>query len=250
MKVFGLSDIGKVRQENQDCFAIRTLSGGVLAAVCDGMGGAAAGMIASELACSSFMDHAAAALDASGGERAAESLGSGAEKANREVYVRSMNDMECEGMGTTLVALYANDDGVTLLNVGDSGAYRISGGVMTKLTHDHSLVQELMDLGRLTAEQARKHPRKNIITRVVGGERTVRSDIFEAEAKNGDVFLLCSDGLTNALADETIAACCAAEKAPETICGELIEAALEAGARDNVTVVVLIFEKEAANSEQ
>lgn len=250
MKVFGLSDIGKVRQENQDCFAIRTLSGGVLAAVCDGMGGAAAGMIASELACSSFMDHAAAALEASGGERAAESLGSGAEKANREVYVRSMNDVECEGMGTTLVALYANDDGVTLLNVGDSGAYRISAGVMTKLTHDHSLVQELMDLGRLTAEQARKHPRKNIITRVVGGERTVRSDIFEAEAKDGDVFLLCSDGLTNALADETIAACCAPEKTPEAICGELIETALEAGARDNVTVVVLIFEKEAANSEQ
>lgn len=250
MKVFGLSDIGKIRRENQDCFAIRTLSGGVLAAVCDGMGGAAAGMIASELACSSFMDHTAAALEASGGERVAESLGSGAEKANREVYVRSMNDVECEGMGTTLVALYANDEGVTLLNVGDSGAYRISDGVMTKLTHDHSLVQELMDLGRLTREQARKHPRKNIITRVVGGERTVRSDIFESEAKEGDVFLLCSDGLTNALTDETIAACCTAGKNPEVICSELISASLEAGARDNVTVVVLIFEKEAANSEQ
>lgn len=250
MKIFGLSDIGKIRQENQDCFAIRTLSCGVLAAVCDGMGGAAAGMIASELACSGFMDHAAAALEAGGGERVAESLGSGAEKANREVYVRSMNDAECEGMGTTLVALYANDEGVTLLNVGDSGAYRISDGVMTKLTHDHSLVQELMDLGRLTREQARKHPRKNIITRVVGGERTVRSDIFEAEAKEGDVFLLCSDGLTNALTDEAIAACCASEKTPEAICSELIEASLEAGARDNVTVVVLIFEKEAAKREQ
>lgn len=250
MRIFGLSDIGKVRQENQDCFAIRTLSNGVLAAVCDGMGGAAAGRIASELACGSFIDHTAAALEVSGGEKIAESLGAGADKANRDVYTRSMRDVECEGMGTTLVALYANGDGVTLLNVGDSGAYRIAGGTMTKLTHDHSLVQEMMDRGLLTNEQARRHPRKNIITRVVGGERTVRSDIFEAEAGEGDVFLLCSDGLTNALSDEQIISCCTAETEPEAICGKLIEAALEAGARDNVTAVVLIFEKEAADNEQ
>ncbi len=250
MRIFGLSDIGKVRLENQDCFAVRTLSAGVLAAVCDGMGGAAAGMVASDIACRSFIEHASAALEAGGGEKAAESLGAGADKANRDVYSRSMRDPECEGMGTTLVALYANNDGVTLLNVGDSGAYRISNGVMTKLTHDHSLVQELMDLGRLTREQARRHPRKNIITRVIGGERNVRSDIFEAEAGEGDVFLLCSDGLTNTLSDEAITACCPQGGDPEKICGALIDAALSAGARDNVTVVVLIFEKEAARHEQ
>lgn len=249
MRIFGLSDIGKVRRENQDCFAIRALSGGILAAVCDGMGGAAAGQIASELACGSFMDHASAALEVSGGEKAAESLGSGADKANRDVYARSMRDAECEGMGTTLVALYANNDGVTLLNIGDSGAYRVSGGTMTKLTHDHSLVQEMMDLGLITNEQARRHPRKNIITRVVGGESTVRSDIFEAEAKDGDVFLLCSDGLTNALSDEQIVSCCEGQTDPEAICAALIDAALCAGARDNVTAVVLIFEKEAADNE-
>lgn len=250
MKIFGLSDIGKVRLENQDCFAVQTLSNGVLAAVCDGMGGAAAGRIASELACGSFMEHTRASLEASGGEKIAESLSAGADKANRDVYSRSMRDAECEGMGTTLVALYANGDGVTLLNVGDSGAYRVSGGVMTKLTHDHSLVQELMDLGRLTREQARKHPRKNIITRVVGGERYVRSDIFEAEAESGDVFLLCSDGLTNAVSDEVIVDCCSRESEPEAICHSLVEAALSAGARDNVTVVALIFDKEAAEHEQ
>lgn len=249
MKIFGLSDIGKVRKENQDCFAVSTLSGGVLAAVCDGMGGAAAGTVASELACGSFMDHAAAALEASRGEKVAESLGSAADRANRDVYTRSISDAQCEGMGTTLVALYANAEGVTLLNVGDSSAYRVSDGVITKLTHDHSLVQEWMDLGKLTLEQARKHPRKNIITRVVGGERTVRSDIFEAEAKNGDVFLLCSDGLTNAIGTEAITACCTANDDPEAICAALIDAALSAGARDNVTVVVLIFEKEAAAHE-
>lgn len=250
MKFFGLSDIGKVRLENQDCFAAQAISGGVLAAVCDGMGGAAAGRIASELACSSFMEHAGAALEVSGGEKAAEGLIAGADKANREVYTRSMQDAECDGMGTTLVAMYANRDGVTLLNVGDSGAYRISNGTMTKLTHDHSLVQELMDLGRLTHEQARRHPRKNIITRVIGGERTVRSDIFEAEAEDGDVFLLCSDGLTNAVEDEIIAECCSRDKDPEAICQALIGAALDAGARDNVTVVALIFEKEATEHEQ
>lgn len=250
MKFFGLSDIGKIRMENQDCFAVQALSHGVLAVVCDGMGGAAAGRVASELACSSFMAHAVAALEASNGEKIAEALSAAADKANSDVYTRSMRDAECEGMGTTLVAMYANPDGVTLLNVGDSGAYRISGGTMAKLTHDHSLVQELMDLGRLTREQARKHPRKNIITRVVGGERTVRSDIFEAEAAEGDVFLLCSDGLTNAVTDEIIADCCSREKEPEAIGRALIDAALDAGARDNVTVVTLIFEKEATEHEQ
>lgn len=250
MKFFGLSDIGKVRLENQDCFDAQDLSHGILAVVCDGMGGAAAGRVASELACSSFMAHAAAALEASNGDKIAEALSAGADKANSVVYTRSMHDAECEGMGTTLVAMYATPDGVTLLNVGDSGAYRISSGAMTKLTHDHSLVQELMDLGRLTREQARKHPRKNIITRVVGGERTVRSDIFEAEATEGDVFLLCSDGLTNAVSDETIADCCSQKKEPEAICQALIQAALDAGARDNVTVVTLIFEKEATEHEQ
>lgn len=250
MKIFGASDIGKVRLENQDCFAVRTLSDGVLAVVCDGMGGAAAGRTASDIACRSFMEHASAALEVGGGDKIAESLSAGADKANRDVYSRSMQDSECEGMGTTLVALYANRDGVTLLNIGDSGAYRISNGVMTKLTHDHSLVQELMDLGRLTREQARKHPRKNIITRVVGGERFVRSDVFEAEAGEGDIFLLCSDGLTNSLSDEDITVCCPQGGKPEAICGALIEAALSAGARDNVTVVALTFEREADGHEQ
>ena len=239
MRIFGLSDIGKVRLENQDCFAVRTLSAGVLAAVCDGMGGAAAGMVASDIACRSFIEHASAALEAGGGEKAAESLGAGADKANRDVYSRSMRDPECEGMGTTLVALYANNDGVTLLNVGDSGAYRISNGVMTKLTHDHSLVQELMDLGRLTREQARRHPRKNIITRVIGGERNVRSDIFEAEAGEGDVFLLCSDGLSNMLDDQEILFEVVHGVNKQKCCKRLLDIAKMRGSPDNVTSILV-----------
>lgn len=249
MKAFGLTDIGKVRRENQDSFSIQEFSDGILAVVCDGMGGAAAGHLASEIGCTAFMTHAAASLEAGGKSKVAESLGNAVEIANREVYRRSMEDIECEGMGTTLVAVYANASGATLINVGDSGAYRISGGRMTKITHDHSLVQEMMDSGKITQEQARRHPRKNIITRVVGGEMNVRSDMFEADVREGDVFLLCSDGLTNALTDTDILFCVEHNRQPSEICRALIDMALEKGARDNVTSVVLSFREEAEDYE-
>lgn len=250
MRVFGLSDIGSVRAENQDCFAIEALGSQHLAVVCDGMGGAAAGRLASDMTCSTFCSVARASLEACGTEKAAQSLSAAADAANRAVFTRSMEDPACEGMGSTLVALYANEEGVILLNVGDSRGYRINGGQMLKLTHDHSYVQELLDSGKITVEQARRHPRKNVITRVIGGDITVRSDIFESDAEEGDVFLLCSDGLTNAISSETILNICQSGEDPEAICRALIDAALASGARDNVTAVIVIFEKGASKDEQ
>ncbi len=249
MRVFGQSDIGTVRSENQDSFNISPLHSGLLAVVCDGMGGAAAGSLASRLTCENFCRTAAAALEASGGKKAAQCLSEAADIANRAVFDRSMLDPACDGMGSTLVALYAAEDGVIVLNVGDSSAYRIHNGDMQKLTHDHSYVQELIDSGKITEEQALRHPRRNVITRVIGGGRFVRSDLFESEAAEGDLFLLCSDGLTNALSRDDILSICSSGDDPQAISKALIDAALAAGARDNVTVVVLIFEKGSGKDE-
>ncbi len=249
MKVFGQSDIGTVRSENQDSFNISPLRSGLLAVVCDGMGGAAAGSLASRLTCENFCRVASVSLAASGGKKAAQSLSEAADIANRAVFDRSMLDPACDGMGSTLVALYASEDGVIVLNVGDSSAHRIHGGKMLKLTHDHSYVQELLDSGKITEEQALRHPRRNVITRVIGGGRTVRSDLFESDAEDGDLFLLCSDGLTNAVSQQDILSICHSGEDAEAISRALIAAALEAGARDNVTVVVVIFEKGSGKDE-
>lgn len=243
MKVFGLSDKGKVRPENQDTFAYRCLGDDVLAVVCDGMGGVAGGSVASDMACTRFISFMETAVMASGGEKIAGSLQAAADIANRKVFQRASEDEDCSGMGTTLVAIYLNSEGATLLNVGDSGAYRVSDGQLIKLTHDHSVVQEMIDRGQLTRAQARRHPRKNLITRAIGGGSVVRSDVFESDAKAGDIFLLCSDGLTNALDEDVILSCCTPPDAPEIICRKLISAALENGARDNVTVVAVTTEK-------
>lgn len=249
MKVFGQSDIGAVRAENQDCFAVQELDSGILAVVCDGMGGAAAGSLASTVTCQTFTSVAAASIEAAKGRKIAQSLSSAADAANRAVFTKAMEDAECEGMGSTLVAMYASEEGVILLNVGDSCAYRISGGHQQKLTHDHSLVQELVDSGKISAEQAKTHPRKNIITRVIGGDIFVRSDIFESDAEPGDLFLLCSDGLVNAITEPELLAICQAGEEPEAICHALIDAALACGARDNVTAVLLVYEKGAGKDE-
>ena len=249
MKIFGQSDIGSVRKENQDCFAVQPMQDGLLAVVCDGMGGAAAGSLASELTCRTFTSAALTSIEACRGQKIAQCLSSAADAANRAVFTRAMDNPECEGMGSTLVALYTAGDGVFILNVGDSAAYRIRSGELRKLTHDHSLVQELVDSGKISAEQARRHPRKNVITRVIGGDVFVRSDIFECDAETDDVFLLCSDGLINAVPEEFVLSACRDSDDPETVCRTLIAAALERGARDNVTAVVLIYQKGAGIDE-
>lgn len=242
MKVFGLSDKGKFRPDNQDTFAFRRLGDGVLAVVCDGMGGAAAGVLASDIACKGFISFMETAMLASGGKNIAENLRAAADMANLKVYERSMEDEACRGMGTTLVAAYLSQDTATILNVGDSQAYRVSDRKLIKLTHDHSVVQEMVDSGQITSAQARRHPHKNVITRAIGGESAVRSDIFEADVKENDVFFLCSDGLTSALDEKSILNYCVIFREPEDICRALIDAALEKGARDNVTIVAVTIE--------
>lgn len=248
MTYFGLSDKGRHRAENQDSFDLGQVGENVLAVVCDGMGGAAAGLLASDMAAARFMGFARAGLE-SKGEPPDDVLREAADAANRKVYHFACQSEEYAGMGTTLVAAYIRPDAVTIVNVGDSRAYRIARDGLMRVTKDHSLVQQMVDRGELTPAQAQKHPRRNIITRAVGTEPFVTSDIFELPVRAGDVFLLCSDGLTNALEEAELHRLVLASESAEDACRVLVEKALENDARDNVTAVIVAVGKGGGEDE-
>ncbi len=246
MNYFGLSDKGRYRAENQDCFDLCSAGGGVLAVVCDGMGGVAGGTMASDLAMDRFIAFARAALEASDGEDPADALRQATDAANRKVFRFAGESEEYAGMGTTLVAGYWQGDTAFFVNVGDSRAYRIAKDGIVQLSHDHSLVQEMIDRGEITPAQGRHHPRRNIITRAVGSERFVVCDELAVPIRPGDRYLLCTDGLTNALEDAELHRVLLAEEDPEMACRKLVQEALDGGSRDNVTAVVIYAEKGGA----
>ena len=240
MNSFGLSDKGRYRAENQDSFDIVSLGGNTLAVVCDGMGGAAAGFLAGDMACARFVSQARAGLDASDSEADARVLRMAAEAANRKVFHFSQENEEYYGMGTTLVAGIFRQNAVTLVNIGDSRAYRVSKDGLTQITKDHSLVQMMVDNGDLTPAQARRHPKRNFITRAVGTDAFVDADIFEAPIRKGDYFLLCSDGLTNAVEDAELHRLIMAADCAEAACRALVE-------RDPDFIPVIRSESDAFN---
>lgn len=248
MTYFGLSDKGRHRAENQDSFEICPIGETVLAVVCDGMGGAAAGLLASDMAVSRFIGFARAGLETKG-EPTDDVLREAADAANRKVYRFACQSEEYAGMGTTLVGGYFRGDTATFINVGDSRAYRIARDGLVRITKDHSLVQQMVDRGELTPAQAQKHPRRNIITRAVGTETFVTSDIFELPVREGDVFLLCSDGLTNAVEEAELHRLVLAAESAEDACRCLVEAALGNNARDNVTAIVIAMGKGGGENE-
>lgn len=246
MNSFGLSDKGPYRAENQDSFELGPVRDGVLAVVCDGMGGEAGGLMASDLAAGRFFAFARAALDASEGEDAGDILRQATDAANRKVYRFASQADEYTGMGTTLVAGYCRDDAAVFVNVGDSRAYRIAKDGIVQITRDHSRVQEMIDRGEITQAQGRHHPQRNIITRAVGSERFVPCDAFEVPVRAGDCFLLCSDGLSNSLEEAELHRVVLAADSAESACRTLVDEAIENGARDNVTAVVIYTGKENA----
>lgn len=237
--VFGLSDKGQYRAENQDSFDVGVIDGGVLAVVCDGMGGAAAGLMASDMARARFMAFARSALEAGDGSDTADIFRQATDAANRKIFSFAGHSEEYAGMGTTLVAGYLKGDTAVFVNVGDSRAYRVAKDGIAQITKDHSLVQMMVDSGQITPEQGRRHPRRNIITRAVGSERFVTSDIFTFPIRPGDSFLLCSDGLTNAVEDAELHRLILAAEDAQTACCSLVNEAIENGARDNVTAIVI-----------
>ncbi len=237
----GRTDPGRKRRRNEDAFVLEP----PLFAVADGMGGAQAGEVASRLAAAAFREfHEADELAPDVRLRAL------VQEANRRIYDRARSDTGATGMGTTLTAALLEDEQVTIGHVGDSRAYRLRDGQLEQLTEDHSLVADLMRSGRLTPEEAESHPQRSVITRALGTDREVDVDTMTVEASPGDVFLLCSDGLTTMVADEDILELVAAAGSLEEAAKALVKAANKGGGEDNVTVVLFAVEVGAAELEE
>jgi PPM family protein phosphatase len=225
--VGGITDPGRKRRRNEDAYVIEP----PLFAVADGMGGAQAGEVASRLA--------AAALKESGVERGGEDrIVSVIQEANRRIYDRSNADPNASGMGTTMTVALVENGQVAFGHVGDSRAYLIRDGMMEQLTEDHSLVAELMRSGKLSPEEAETHPQRSVITRALGTDPDVDVDTFTVAAQTGDVFLLCSDGLTTMVSNETILDLVERNRASmDKALRALVGAANKGGGEDNITVV-------------
>lgn len=243
MRSFGITDKGKVRKENQDSYIIENCDKRKCAviAICDGMGGAKAGDIASKLACKAFASKIFDALVSPSvfiGDHE-KLLKESCDDANGVVYEYSRFDPEYNGMGTTLVGGVVYKRRAHLVNVGDSRAYLVSPYGIRQITKDHSYVEELVSMGAITREEAVNHPKKNVITRALGVDEAVLSDYYDVELRRDEAILLCSDGLSNMVTSEEMFGIYTDGKTPDVICGELLKLALERGARDNVSVVVV-----------
>ena len=243
MQYWGLTDPGCVRKQNQDSFQVLRLDRNtILAVVCDGMGGAKSGNIASSLAIDVFVQEVrrcwVASMDS---DSVDQMLKSAVKLANFTVYDQSRQIEEFDGMGTTLVAVLIHGKKATVANVGDSRAYGIDNNGIRQLTSDHSLVQMMVDRGELPPEMARYYPGKNLITRAIGTETLVMCDIFHLDVKRGDYFLLCSDGLSNMLDDQEILFEVVHGVNKEYCCQRLLTIAKNRGAPDNVTSVLIMI---------
>ncbi len=228
------SDLGLQRQGNEDSYFVRA----PLFVVADGMGGAQAGEVASEMAVDSFTH------GLPDGESVADGLVHVIEEANRRIHERSRTQTQRAGMGTTVTAAHVGEDTVTVAHVGDSRAYVVRDGELIRITRDHSLVAELVERGKLTEEQAETHPQRSVITRALGPEPSVQVDVFEYPAKAGDVFMVCSDGLTSMVREPALKPLMVGiEKPLEELGRSLIAAANEAGGRDNITVILFSLEE-------
>lgn len=241
MEYFGITDKGRVRPTNQDIYRLEVCpeKESAFVLVCDGMGGANAGNVASRFAADSFLADAAGALDSAPDEiMRHKTMLHALEKANDTVFGLAGRQPEFRGMGTTLVGAFVQGREASILNVGDSRAYLFDGETLRQVSEDHSYVEEMRRLGRISAEDARTHPQKNLITRAVGVDATVDGDLFEVELRDTDILLLCSDGLTGMVEDEKIAEVLAKAGTLEDKGRELLTLALEGGGRDNITVAL------------
>ena len=242
MEYWGLSDIGRVRAQNQDAFRIEELDRHtILAVVCDGMGGAKSGNIASRLAIDVFVDEVKNSWKASMTQEQTEQLLQNAVKlANFTVYDQARQFEDFAGMGTTLVAALLSGKIATVVNVGDSRCYHITHNDIRRVTVDHSVVQMMVDRGELTAEEARNYPGRNYITRAVGTEPTVDSDLFAIRVERGDALLLSSDGLHNEVDDQEILFEVVHGVNNDNCCQRLLDIANMRGSPDNVTSVLVM----------
>ena len=236
----GRTDAGRVRRRNEDSFVLDP----PLFAVADGMGGAQAGEVASRLAAAAFREyHDADRLEP------AERVEAIIQEANRRIYERARTDSEASGMGTTVTAAILTNGRVSIGHVGDSRAYRVRDGELEQLTEDHSLVADLMRSGRLTPEEADAHPQRSVITRALGTDAEVDVDMTTIDVEPGDLFLLCSDGLTTMVPEEDILRIAQESGSLDEIARTLVRAANSGGGEDNITVVLFRVEGDEATEE-
>ena len=238
LAVAARTDVGRVRKGNEDSLHASANAYRGLFIVADGMGGHAAGEVASEMAVE-IVSHDLSDLNdldsADSHDRVARSL----RDANRAVFERTRTERDKLGMGSTVSALLLSETRYVVGHVGDSRIYIVRDGVMHQLTKDHSLVQEQVDAGLLTPEQARRHPQSNVITRCIGMADEIEPDVFDGEARVGDAFLLASDGLTGMIDDRRIQQLLVSRAKPERIVDALIQEANMNGGNDNITAVVV-----------
>ena len=245
MRIWQKTDQGKVRKENQDNCLTASSGAYTVAVVCDSMGGAAAGQVASFLAAGTFIETLQAELEDDLPMEAVTEAGlTAVDKANQVVHARSVDEEACRGMGTTLVAAICRDTDAVVLNVGDSRAYLINAEGIRAISRDHSLVQEMVESGDITAEEARTHPNRNLITRALGTDSRVVCDAFQQTLAEGDYLLLCSDGLVNTVTEQEMLYEVIHGEDMDTCLDRLMAIAMDRGAPDNVTIVLMAYTKE------
>ena len=238
MKVYAMSDVGRVRPINEDSFYLPE-PGERFCAVADGMGGHNAGEVASALAVRVFSEEMRAARKPNG-----HVLREAVESANREVYREASRDDSKSGMGTTFTALSEDKKGVYIAHVGDSRAYLVRNGAIMRVTMDHTLVEEMVMQGLITVREAKVHPKRNYITRALGTGKEVEVDLIQLDVRPGDVFLLCTDGLSNALDDRALLETMISDLTWQEKAAALVRQALEAGGHDNITAMIVTLEEE------
>jgi serine/threonine protein phosphatase PrpC len=234
LEVAALTHVGRVRDHNEDAFG-HCVEAGVFV-VCDGMGGAAAGEVASRLAVDTVIERLCGVSSPEDRRRALEES---IAAANRLVHAQAGQDSALKGMGTTLVAVAVQDHSALIGHVGDSRCYLFRAGRLTRQTNDHSLVDEQVRLGRMTEQDAERSPLKNVITRAIGTQASVAAEITELALEPGDILLLCSDGLTREVPETRMAAVLGDSASLQERCQVLIDAANSAGAHDNVTAILV-----------
>ena len=234
LQAAALTHTGKVRTANEDAYGC-CLEAGVFA-VCDGMGGAAAGEVASRLAVETFIERLCAVATPEDRKKALEES---IAAANRLVHSQADQNPSLMGMGTTLVAVAIQDHHALIGHVGDSRCYLYRSGQLTRQTNDHSLVDEQVRLGHMSQQDADRSPLRNVITRAIGTQQSVEADITELPLEPGDILLLCTDGLTREVSEQSIASILAGAQSIEQRCNQLIEAANNAGGHDNITAILI-----------
>jgi protein phosphatase len=237
-----MSDVGRCRKVNQDMFLLDDALG--LYAIADGMGGHAAGEVASDLAINALAVSVRSQEPGHGGwspAEAAELLRRALNDGNRKICESVLARAEWRGMGTTMVALVLAGDRAVIGHVGDSRAYLLRNGSLRQLTSDHSWVNEQVKLGLLTHEQAQRHPMRNIVTRALGNQPEVEVDLLEEPVRPGDIFTLCSDGLSNMVGEnEMLEILQDHGEVPQAACRQLVDRANASGGEDNITVIVMV----------